>query len=85
MQKDKKAPPKGMNIPKGTAKRLVKLITSRYKKQLILVIVCIVISSVANVAGSLFLRTLIDDYISPLLLEENPVFTGLLKAIATMG
>jgi len=85
MQKDKKGPPKGMKIPKGTAKRLVKLITSRYKKQLILVIVCIVISSVANVAGSLFLRTLIDDYISPLLLEEKPVFTGLLKAIATMG
>jgi len=74
-----------MKIPKGTAKRLLKLITSKYKKQLILVVICIVISSVANVAGSLFLRTLIDDYISPLLLEENPVFTGLLKASATMG
>ena len=80
-----KVPPKGMKINKGTAKRLLMLIASKYKKQLILVVICIVISSVANVAGSLFLRTLIDDYISPLLLVENPVYTGLLKAIATMG
>ena len=76
---------KGMKINKQTAKRLLKYITSKYKKQLIFVIICIILSSVANVAGSLFLKTLIDDYISPLLLVENPVFTGLLKAIGTMG
>ena len=76
---------KGMKISKGTAKRLLKCITSRYKKQLILVVIAIIVSSVANVAGSLFLKTLIDDYIEPLLLEPNPVFTGLLKAIGMMG
>ena len=76
---------KGMKINKQTAKRLLKYITSKYKKQLIFVVICIILSSVANVAGSLFLKTLIDDYISPLLLVENPVFTGLLKAIGTMG
>lgn len=70
---------------KKTAKRLLKYITKSYKKHLIVVFFCIIISSVAGVAGSMFLGTLIDDYISPLLLESNPVFTGLLKAIITMG
>lgn len=79
------APGKEMKINKTTAKRLLKYITQRYKKQLICVVICIIISSVANVAGSLFLKTLIDDYITPLLGVENPVFTGLLKAITTMG
>jgi len=77
--------PSEMKISKKTAKRLLKTITSKYKKQLILVIVAIIVSSVANVAGSLFLKTLIDNYIEPLLHVENPVFSGLLKAIGMMG
>ena len=77
--------PANMKINKHTAKRLLKRITSKYKKHLIVVFIFILFSSVANVAGSLFLRTLIDDYIEPLLIEENPVFIGLLKAIGTMG
>ena len=76
---------RGMKIDKGTAKRLLKYVTQKYKKQLLLVVICIIISSVANVQGSLFLKTLIDDYIAPLLEVENPVYTGLLKAIAIMG
>ena len=76
---------RGMKIDKGTAKRLLKYVTQKYKKQLLLVVICIIISSVANVQGSLFLKTLIDDYITPLLEVENPVYTGLLKAIAVMG
>ena len=35
--------------------------------------------------SSLFLGTLIDDYIAPMLLVQNPAFTGLLKAIITMA
>ena len=77
--------PANMKINKKTAKRLLKCITSKYKKQLILVFVLIIISSVANVVGSLFLKTLIDDYIEPLLKVQNPVFTGLLKAIGIMA
>ena len=77
--------PEGMKINKNTAKRLLKCITSKYKKQLILVFVFIVISSIANVAGSLFLKTLIDDYVEPLLMADNPEFTGLLQAIGTMA
>ncbi len=67
-----------------TMKRILGYIKRNYKKQFIFVIICIILSSIAGVAGSLFLKTLIDDYITPLLLEVNPVFTGLAKAIFTM-
>lgn len=72
-------------VKKGTIKRIMKYITSDYKKEFISVFVCIILSSVASVAGSLFLQTLIDNYITPLLGVESPVFTGLLKAIGVMS
>ena len=72
-------------IKKGTIKRIMKYITSEYKKELIIVFVCIILSSIASVAGSLFLQTLIDSYITPLLETENPIFTGLIKAIGVMA
>lgn len=68
-----------------TAKRIIGYITKNYKKQLFLVIICILVSSVSGVIGSLFLQTVIDDYITPLLNVSNPVFTGLLKAIGVMA
>lgn len=77
--------PKTVKNKKQTAKRLLKYITKSYKKHLTIVFICIILSSIAGVAGSMFLGTLIDDYIAPLLLETNPVFTGLLKAILIMA
>lgn len=79
-------------MPKGapqkfnpkTLKRLFSYLGA-YKLHLIAVFICIALSSAANVFSSLFLQTLIDNYISPLLLEANPVFDGLLKALATMA
>ncbi len=67
-----------------TAKRLLKIILENYKIPFIIVGVCLIVSSVANVLGSLFIQTLIDVYITPLLLVNNPIFSGLLKAILTM-
>lgn len=43
------------------------------------------LSSVASAASSMFLQTLIDDYIVPLLSTDTPIFTGLLKALAVIG
>ena len=68
-----------------TLKRLLSYITRYYKKQFILVIICIILSAVASVSGSLFLQTLIDNYITPLLSTPNPVFTDLFKAICSLG
>lgn len=72
-------------IEKGTVKRLLSYVLGMYPIQFIFVLICIILSAVAGVAGSMFLEILIDDYISPLLLQDNPVFTGLLKAIFIMG
>lgn len=68
-----------------TIKRLLSYIKGEYKLKFFIVLLCILISAAANVAGSMFIRVVIDDYISPLLLEANPVFTGLLKAVMIMG
>lgn len=74
-----------MQKPDGkTLKRLMSYIF-RYKFRFAIVLICILISSLAGVASSLFLQTLIDDYIASLLKETNPVFTGLLKAVIFMG
>ena len=72
------------NMDRAALKRLVGYILRR-KGMLAAVLICIALSSIANVASSLFLQSLIDDYIAPLLLDAAPVFTGLLKAIVTMG
>ena len=76
--------PKGQ-FKKGTFKRVINYITNGNKLKLLIVIICIIINSLASVAGTMFLRTLIDDYITPLLGMENPVFTGLLKAVGMMA
>ena len=73
-----------IQIRKGTIKRLLGYITKKYKKQFAVVLICIIFSSIAQVAGSLFLQILIDDYVTPLLGEPNPVYTGLLGAIGIM-
>ena len=71
-------------IKKDTIKRLLSYL-KQYKIRMIFVFICIIISTVASVASSLFMQTLIDSYITPLLLEAAPVFTGLARAIAMMG
>ena len=68
-----------------TAKRLFRYITSQYRARLILVVALILTNALVNVANSLFIRSLIDNYIMPLTQQQNPVFAGLLKAIAGMA
>ena len=79
------APKKGLRgVDKNVIKRLLDYV-GKYKSRFILVVICILLSSAASVASSLFLRTLIDDYIAPLLLEAEPVFAGLLRALVMMA
>lgn len=63
-----------------TVKRLLSYLKG-YKVRLVLVLICIIISSIASVVSSLFIQTLIDDYITPLLMVDNPQFSGLLTVI----
>ena len=66
-------------------KRLLSYMDLPNRIRLAIVLVCILVSALAGVMCSMFLETLIDDYITPLLQMENPVFTGLLRALGTMA
>lgn len=68
-----------------TIKRLLKYISEGYKMRFAFAMLCIVITALVSVASAMFLQTLIDDYIAPLLLSDAPVFDDLWKAIMTMG
>ncbi len=70
---------------KKAIKRLLEFIPIKYKIRFIFVLIFIAISAVAGVRGSVFLQTVIDDYIIPLTKTTNPVFTGLFNAILKMG
>lgn len=56
-----------------------------YKGQLIFVVVCILLSAIASAVSALFLQSLIDDYIAPLLTSSAPVFTQLLNVLVVIG
>ena len=64
--------------------RVMGYIFKNYKLRLAIVIICIILNSLASVGGNLYLQVLIDDHIVPLIGVENPVLTGLIKAIGTM-
>ncbi len=67
--------------PWQTFKRLMKYIMKNYAIHLILVMALILISVLANVQGTLFQKTLIDDYITPLLKTGGTDFSPLARAI----
>ena len=70
-------------LKKGTIKRMMSYFKN-YKIHMIAVFLCIIFSAIAGVAGSMFLKTLIDDYIQPMLLSGSTDFSGLLLAIVKM-
>lgn len=76
--------PKAKN-PMKTLKRIFAIIVKGYPIQCVLVIIGIVVGVLANVYGSLFLQSLIDGYITPLVGSSAPDFTPLLKALVTMA
>ena len=68
-----------------TIRRLLKYVTKGYKFQLVIVLVSIIISALVGVLGVQFIKYLIDDFITPLLGQQNPNFTALLNVIMVMG
>ena len=68
-----------------TAKRLLGYVTGTYKVQFIVVLICILISSIASISVSLSLRFLLDDYIIPLIGKQNPDYSELYMALTVLG
>ena len=71
----------GAKNPGKTLRRIFAEILAHYKLQCLLVVVCILTTAIANVRGTLFLQTLIDEYILPMTQQEAPDFGPLLAAI----
>ena len=65
--------------------RALSYITRKYKLRLFVVILCLLISTASSVGANLYLQTLIDDYIIPLVGQTNPTYILLARAVATMG
>lgn len=70
---------------KAAAKKLFSFIFKRHKFKLLGVAIMVIISSLATISVSLFMRFLIDDYIMPLVNSSNPDFSNLLSMLIKMG
>jgi ATP-binding cassette subfamily B protein len=65
--------------------RLFGFVLKNYKFSILTVLVCIVVSSITSLFSTLFTRTLIDDYITPLTQAANPEYASLLQALFRLG
>ena len=77
--------PKNKGKKRKTIKRLLKYVTESYKLQLVVVLVSIIISALVGVIGTQFIKYLIDDFITPLLGNTSPDYSGLLHVIMLMA
>lgn len=69
---------------KGTFRRILKYFKP-YRGQLVLVLIGLLASVAANIAGTYMLRPIINEYIIPWIGSENPDFTGLIGQLAVMA
>lgn len=84
--------PRGPRGPKPKIKnpgklfaRLMGFIFKKYLPACIIVVICIFVSVLANVQGTMFTKNLIDDYIVPLLKTGSPDYGPLLAAMGRVA
>ena len=75
-----KSAPKVKN-PGKILKRIFSMIFEKYSIHVIVVLICVLLNTYASIQCTLFTKTLIDDYIAPMLLKSSPDFAPLLSAI----
>ena len=63
-------------------KRIMRYVFQNYGAQMLLVFVCIILSVFANIQGTMFTRTLIDSYITPMIGQPDPDYAPLLAAMS---
>ena len=74
-----------LDHPLKTFGRLIGYSYGRYPIPSLIVVFCIIFSTLAQIKGMLFIQDLIDDYIKPLSEQANPDYSGLLEAIGMIG
>ena len=81
--------PRGMKVhvqnPGAIFKRLMAYVFRRYGISCIIVLILIFAGVLANVQGTMFMKNLIDDYITPFLLSDTPDFSPLARAIGRVA
>ena len=65
--------------------RMFAFVFSHYKWAIVVVLVCVLISSITSLVSSLFTKVLIDDYIVPLTQVENPQYQSLSQTLFKLG
>lgn len=70
---------------KQVMRRLFAFVLKHYKVSIVTVLACIVVSSITSLVSTLFTRTLIDDYITPLTQMDNPEYESLLQTLFKLG
>jgi len=70
---------------KSTLIRLTKYVLKNYRISYLVVMVCILVSSVTTLLSTLFTKTLIDDYIVPLTKATDPQYNSLWQALFRLG
>ncbi|MBQ2568005.1 MAG: ABC transporter ATP-binding protein, partial [Clostridia bacterium] len=65
-------------------KRVWNYMMAGYKWYFVIVVICIILSGVATIIGTLFMRTLVDDYIVPLTKMADPDYGPLAQAVLKM-
>lgn len=65
--------------------RLFTFVLKHYKFSIVTVLACVVVSSITSLLSTLFTRTLIDDYITPLTMQARPDYGPLLQVLLKLG
>ena len=66
---------------RATLQRMFSFVMKHYRWAIVVVLVCVFISSITSLISSLFTKTLIDDYIVPLTQVENPQYQSLAQTL----
>ena len=70
--------------PTVVLKRVLRYMLHNYKFHFLAVVLCILISAIANVSGATFPQTLVDDYIVPMINTGSTDFSGLWSAVCQL-
>ena len=81
MGRNRNAGKPGAKNPGKTFKRIMAEIMGRYKLHCVAVVLCLIVSAVANVYGTMFMQRLIDDYITPMIGRPDPDFGPMGRAV----
>ena len=79
--------PKGYGKPKNIKQTVLRILSyiKGYRLLMLFAVVCIIFSAAASIAGTYFLKPLINNYILPFIGQQNPDLSEFITALSVMG